>query len=592
MNGTGNTKPINAAEAHPAFNSGGRLFAGKLRVAALIVLLLLAGAMNPVGPKIATLFLYRQDLPVIAGLLGLFAVLAVWRGGTDAVPFMPAMPRTVAGRAAILAAAVAVVGFAGHYLLLHGYALSRDEQMTLFDMHVYRSGHFAARLPDEWRPYFAALNTMYMPESLAGKGWVSSYRPGNAVFHAFISAVTGTSALANPLLNVVGLVATWRVAARVLPGDTQSQTVALLLFATSSQILTMGMTSYAMPGRLALNMIWLALLFHDRWYSHVGVLAVGFIATGWQQLVYHAFFAAPVLFIFLVMRRRWALSLVYALTYAAMILFWSKFTGFGLRELGVTGKPNDVDGFLWVRLLWAIGGLGPEYLWTMAINLLRAIAWNNAIVLPLLVAGIPVALRSRDPRVLAMTAAFVALIAMKLVLRPEQGHGWGYRYLHGALGIVCILAAIGWRDLRARGAIGPRHLAVATAATLLVFLPFQWSKAYHFTAPYAQADRAIATSGAAIVVVDDQLTGLTNDLVINAPYLDRAPVRLLASKLRPDDMVELCRRGPIGFADAHLLAPIAQEFSETTPREREKVPRLRAAAQAVGCTILPLRMSG
>src|SRR5581483_11391553 len=66
----------------------------------------------------------------------------------------------------------------------------------------------------------------------------------------------------------------------------------------------------------------------------------------------------------------------------------------------------------------------------MALNLYRFLAWQSPLAIPLALIGF-VAYR-RDSRIVTDLALgiFFTLAAI-LILMPYQGHGWGYRYLHG-----------------------------------------------------------------------------------------------------------------------------------------------------------------
>ncbi|MGX7953273.1 hypothetical protein ACWPM1_12000 [Tsuneonella sp. HG249] len=560
-----------------------------MRIAALLIVLLAAMASRPIRETLPHYFLYRQDLPVIVlllvTLLGL-ALMPVRGGRTVAAPSSRLTAWTAGGAAAALIA----VGLAGHYLVLCGYAFSRDEQMALFDAEIFAGGHFAASLPDLWRPYHSALNVFFIPESAVGTGWFSIYRPVNAALHALVGFVADP-AWASPLLTAAGLLATWRVARRVLPGDNESQLVAILLYATSTQVLATAMTSYAMAGHLAFNMIWLALLLHDRWYSHAAAIGVGFLAIGLHQPAYHPMFAGPFLFFCLVMRRRWGLSGIYALAYAAGVVAWGKYTALPLGELGVSGKPQDVDSFLLTRLWWAISEISPAYLWTQAANLVRLAAWQNLLLVPLLLAGLGPALRSRDPVLLGAVAALAVLVIFKLVLRPYQGHGWGFRYMHGLVGVACLIAALGWRDLRTKLALDRRHLAAATGATLFIAMPWLLWQAHHFSGLFAEVDRSIAATNSDLVIVDDTAPEFTADLVYNPPYLDRRPIRLLASRIEGGELARLCSDRTIAFVDAERLAPITDELGRPEVPAGGLVPDLARAAAKAGCTVVPLAPS-
>ncbi len=556
-----------------------------LRVSALLIGLLTLMALLPIQAVLPRYFLAHQDLPIVLLTLALFAVLA-WRR-IDCPP-QPGAGNLSARRVILLGAALLALCIVGHEAIMWGYAFSRDEQMVLFDAEVFGHGKLAARLPADWGPLHLALNALFMPDSLGGEGWISMYRPVNAALHAVV-ARGGDPAWTNPILAAIGLIATWRVARIVLPDDRESQFVAVLLYATSTQVMALGMTSYAMTGHLALNMVWLALLLHDKWYTHIAAIIVGFLAIGLHQLVFHPLFAGPFLFFGLVLQRRWGWSAVYAIAYAAGILFWARYSIYPLRELGVQAAASDGEDFMLVRLLWALQELSRESLWINAANLVRFLAWQNLIMLPLLVVGIRFAHKSDDKRLWGMVAAIGVLIVCKLVLRPYQGHGWGYRYMHGVVGVSCILAAIGWRDLRSRGAIGIRHLQIATAATVLIAAPWLLWQAHSFSGLYAHQDREIAAIDADVVIVDDGPVEFTQDLVYNPPYLDRRPIRLLASKLTAPDMERVCAGRSVAFVEATRFAPIAAALGQEQPLAAVRNPGLRKAARTAGCEVREAR---
>ena len=533
----------------------------------------------------------RQDLVVVGILLLVYGALYHQSAAEPVVSGAHTsrarpMPRSLERRVGVLAVALVLVGIAGHYTVMWSYAFSRDEQMVLFDAAVFRSGHFVARLPEEWAPYHAALNMLFIPRGMEGTGWISLYSPVNAALHA-LGGMAGTPALTNPLLAAAGLVATWQVARRVLPDDSESQWVAVLLYACSTQVMANAMTTYAMTGHLALNMIWLALLLHDRWYSHIGALVIGVLAIGLHQVVYHPLFAGPFLFFLLVLRRRWGLSLAYAVVYAAAIVLWTKFSWFAWHELAAgPGVPRERSP--WDRLVWTLAAISPEYLWLKCAYLIRFVTWEHVLLLPLFAAGMAPIVRSRDPRLLGMIAAIAVLIVAKTILRPYQGHGWGYRYMHGVIGIVCIVAAVGWRKLRDEGAIEPKHLKYATAVSLLVVSPWLLYQSHAFAGAYARVDRQIAATDADMVVIDDTVPAFNLDLVYNPPYVDARPVRLAASKLDEGDISALCQRGSMAFVDSRVLAPIAAIFGQAPVAASGTASPLRDAAVRASCAIRPL----
>jgi hypothetical protein len=111
-------------------------------------------------------------------------------------------------------------------------------------------------------------------------------------------------------------------------------------------------------------------------------------------------------------------------------------------------------------------------------------------------------------------------VAMFLLL-PYQGHGWGYRYLHGVIGNLVLLGGYGWHYCEARAALR-RPMQAATALSLLLLFPIHALLAHREVVPLLALDRAVAASGADIVIVDDRAAPFARDLAINRPDLATA----------------------------------------------------------------------
>src|SRR5262249_11996256 len=82
----------------------------------------------------------------------------------------------------------------------------------------------------------------------------------------------------------------------------------------------------------------------------------------------------------------------------------------------------------------------------MAEALVRFATWQSLLAAPLALVGAGAAFRAKGHfRALALGLVFT--LAAMLVLMPAQTLGWGYRYLHGLLGSVALLAMLGWAAL-------------------------------------------------------------------------------------------------------------------------------------------------
>lgn len=564
---------LDMAKTDAARGSAVNIWMSVLKISALILFGFAAAGSMVSTEILPQYFLSRQDLPVVIVGVALMLLFAWHRfddeGAAKSLPL-------ISGRQACLGAGVlAASTFAGHYIILSGYAFSRDEQMALFDAQIYEKGQLAAALPAYWKDIHDALNNAFIPVSVRGEGWISSYRPVNGFLH-MLSGYLGNPMITNPILTAIGLLATWRVSAQIWPGQRETQIVAAVFYCLSAQVLVTGMTSYAMPGHLAFNMVWLMLFLHNRWYSHLGALFIGILAIGMHQIVYHPLFAGPVLFT-LLLKRRWGLAFIYASVYAVAILAWAMWMKLPVAELGVVGIKSDADDFILTRIGWALANFSPEYLWIKFANLARFFAWQHLLLLPLLLVGGRAMWKSRNPVQMALIGCVVTVLVFKLILRPYQGHGWGYRYLHGLIGVMCLMAAVGWTDLRRRGLASPRQFAIASLVTAGVAMPWLMYKAHVFSGNYADLYAKAMSAKTDLVILEDRSDPFGKDVVYNPPWLDKKPILLMASELDADDMKKLCARYSISFAGPEDYRFIAGEFSNAPESRYGDVARLKRA---------------
>ncbi|MGI9408671.1 MAG: hypothetical protein ACR2OV_01260, partial [Hyphomicrobiaceae bacterium] len=437
--------------------------------AALVVVgaIALSFAANP--QMLSRIFLVNQDLPVMCLCAGLMLLAHRWQCEEGQLEGM----RRHLGPRALSAAALAfiVFGVIGHFAVMHGYALSRDEQMALFDAHIFADGRLLGDIPAPWQPYVEALGRLFILVSSDQSSWVSGYLPGNALLHAMLVNY-GAAVLVNPVLAAMGMVATWFVARKIWPDDKEPAAVAALLYLTSIQVWAASMTAYAMTAHLALNMIWLALFLRNDWPGHTGAIVIGFVATGLHQLVFHPLFALPFILL-LAARRQWWPFLVYGIAYLAIGLFWAMFTKFTIYAQAGEAVHELGGVFRYVeRVLRLLDAFSITAIPMMAANAVRFLAWQNLLLLPLLIAAFVVVRRSKDLLFCAMFGALIMTPAAMLILTAYQGHGWGYRYMHGLLGVACILAAAGWNWLRTQNRAPEKALIVATLATVCLSGPY------------------------------------------------------------------------------------------------------------------------
>lgn len=520
-----------------------------LCLAVLLAALWLLAVAAPM-PGLTKLYLVQQDTPVIAGLIGLLIAAAA----APAAPTAAALPnihlnkRTVLG----IAASLTVLLWAGTYLLLANYPLTRDEHMVVFDAGVFGAGQLAFPLAPIWRPYAEALTPAFLLPLPGNVAWVSAYMPGNALLRTVFGAVADP-ALMNPLLAAVGGVITFGTARRLFPDSASSATIALLLYVTSAQVLVTAMTTYAMTAHLAFNMIWLWLYLRGTRPAHAGAIAIGFVAIGLHQVAFHPLFALP----FIDRLRRngeWRTAVIYLACYAAFVLFWTYYPHLVALAAGAThaaGAASGSAGFIAQRVLPLLLNRDPLTLPLTAANLIRFVSWQNLAMLPLLLLSWG-AISRNDGIARPLATGILLTVAAMTILLPYQGHGWGYRYLHGLVGSCALLAAYGWRDFSKRPEVRI-WVAIGSLTTILGSVPFLASKAYGFAQPYARVSRMIDRIDADMVVIETEGTSFAVDVVRNRPDLSNRPIRLAGKDLAPKDMLTLCARGTVAFVDVSQM---------------------------------------
>jgi hypothetical protein len=514
----------------------------------LIVLSVFAAATAP--PLLPRLFFFRQDLLVLAVLVGLLIIAAGsgWRTVWPRPPELAFSRRTVL----IGALGLALALWAGTYVLLGNYPLTGDESMVVFDMHIFRSWQLAAPVPPEWRMFVKAIAPEFLLSLPGNAAWVSSYMPTNAMLRAAFGTVLDP-ALMNPLLAAAGAVALFDIAGRIFPGRRSAQAIALLLYATSAQLLVTAMMPYAMTAHLSLNLIWLMLYLRGTRASHAAAIAIGFVAIGLHQVVFHPLFALP--FIDHLRRQgQWRTAVVYLGCYALFGLFWMSYPHLVAWSAGLTsatGVSSGTSGFIAQRVLPLLLHHEPTTIPLMVVNLLRFVTWENLALLPLMALGYGAMRRNEGiARPLAYGIA-LTFLAMAFLL-PYQGHGWGYRYLHGLIGNCALLAAYGWRDFSDRDEVRS-FVGVATGVTIFATVPFLLWTTHAFARPYVRVNRMIDGIHADMAIIESSGPEFRIDEVRNNPDLSNRPLRLASTALKPADIPVLCTRGTIAFVDAEEM---------------------------------------
>ena len=542
-----------------------------LPLAALLAFFALLAAFTAPG-MLPRFYLLHEDVFVLGGLVALLLLFSMTGGAAFQLPRAEA-PLTMR-KVQIGAAAGAVLLWAGTYLVFGNYPLSRDEQMVIFDMQVFRHWELAAPLAPGWRHYVQVAPEFLLP--LPGNAaWVSFYMPVNAMLRTLFGAVFDPAAL-NPVLAAAGAIATFDCARRLFPDSRSTQAVAVLIYATSAQMLVTAMTPYAMTAHLAFNMIWLSFYLRNRRASHAAAVAVGFLAIGIHQIIFHPLFALP--FIDQLRRRgQWRTAVAYLACYALFGLFWISYPHLVAMSAGLksqAGPAAGTGGFIVGRIMPLLLHRQPMTIPLMEANLLRYVAWQNLALVPLMILGWK-AVRRDDGVARPLVAGLVLTVLAIALLAPYQAIGWGYRYVHGLIGSCALLAAYGWRDVPDRAQLRA-FVGAATLITVVGSIPFLTWQAAEFAAPYARVNRMIDGIDADMVVIDSEGPVFRIDEVRNRPDLSNRPIRLASHMLSHADVRALCNRGTVAFVDAGRMQALGLGFGNVP--DPAAFNALRAAA--------------
>jgi len=530
-----------------------------------------------------------QDLPVMLPLAAVLGIIA-WLGlpalaGRASERLFVSTPVVYA--AIIIAAATTVV--IGTHIVAFDFAFSRDEIMALFDASLVANGQLLGPVAPEWRPFVPSLQPVFRLPVPDHAGWASTYLPGNAIIRGVLGLVLDR-AFVNATLLVVALVALIAIARRLFPDRPDAWLIALVLAATSSQTLFMSMTPYAMSAHLALNLVWLWLFLRNTVASHAGAIAVGFLATGLHQLVFHPLFVAPFL-LQVLLDRRWTLAAVYAVAYAAIGLFWILYWQLLLSGTG-TAAPEAASAMGVSYFLSRVSGLFanfyPSAYETMVQNLFRFAAWQNPLMLVLIGPGMVMAWRAGGIQRSLAASIVVTLLAMLLLL-PYQDYGWGYRYAHGLMGSAALVATLGWVGMTANLKAGQRRAAyglagVATAAAVLVLVPLHGLMMRGMYEPYVRADAAIRAKPAGAVVIETIAIHYGDDLVRNDHALTNRPLVFDIGELSDDLARELCRRMDVAmFTGAEATRLGVPSADPKAHADNVRIAKLRAFIESAEC---------
>jgi hypothetical protein len=434
-----------------------------------------------------------------------------------------------------------------------------DEFTADFQARVFAQGEYAPVVPWPWRSLKDSIVPIFVQFDENTGRWVSQYLPVYSLIKALFVRLRLETWL-NPLLSAGSVVAIAAIARRLWPTNGARQWLAIVLLATSSQLLVTAGSGYSMPAHLFLNLVWLWLYLRGDARSWALALGVGVLALGLHQPVPHALFVAPFM-LRLLLDRRWSRLVPAAIVYAsgaALLFAWMRFA-----------NPATSSTDTSVLALFALPNLAAFRLQAMNVSLL--FSWQAPTVGVLMLAALAHPRRMESIQ-MDLALGIVITVGFYLFYPSSQGHGWGYRYAYQVIGSMCLLAAaalptvvdaLGWRMTR-------RWLATGTALALFIQIPMRLRDVSRFVRPFAAGTQYVRSRSAVIVLVRADSVWYGRDLIRNDPFL-HYPIVVREERLSPSLISQLKQVFPgrvVEISDSELLALGMTPMARPTPMRR------------------------
>jgi len=338
----------------------------------------------------------------------------------------------------VVGGAAAVVLSLGALFAYHNQPLSMDEYCAVFQAQVFASGHLSGRLPPDLLNFLIPevfQNEFLFTSKVTGEV-ASNYWPSFALLLTPFT-VLGIPWACNPVLSGLTIVVLNRLARRLFDSVEAAGLVTLLTLA-SPVFFADGISYYAMTAHLLANALFVLLILEPTPRRLLLAGVVGSVALTLHNPVPHLLFSLP-WFVWLATRERPVMKLA---TLWAGYLPLSIVLGIGwfIHSRSLLGGGGLVtDGGTLSSLALAFAWPTGQLLYARLVGLAKVLLWATPCLVALAVAGGWRA--ARDARIQALIASAVLTFVGYLLVWPDQGHGWGFRYFHSAWLVLPLLAA-------------------------------------------------------------------------------------------------------------------------------------------------------
>ena len=438
-----------------------------------------------------------------------------------------------------IAAAALPLFCLGALTVYRDYPLSMDEYVALFQAQAFAAGKLGGQFPpdllDQLLPRFPK-NYFFSASPVSGEV-AGRYWPGFALLLAPF-AWLGAPWAANPVLSALTLPAVHRLT-RDISGSREAAGWALALTLASPAFVVSALSYYSMPAHLLCNLLYALLLLRPTIARAFLAGLIGALALTLHNPAPHLLFALA--FLGWLALRRTPLAVLAALLagygplFALLGFGWMQHLATLTAEVGAVPAASaqalpaagpSFAGQLAAQAASLLRLPGPFIIEARIAGLAKAWTWGAAGLLAL--AAIGYAKAHRQPEVKLLGAALLVTFFGYFFVPFDQGHGWGYRYLHSAWFVLPVFGALALgeaadadvdahaAELRAMAAWGIA-LSLVFANALRVTQVDAFMRGHLAQVP--PLARPADPARAEIVFVDPAAGFYSRDMVHNDPFL-------------------------------------------------------------------------
>jgi len=461
---------------------------------------------------------FRSACLMVAVIAGVLSIRPLQRAGASLVQEVAARPRL------LVVAAFAAMAVGSQVIYLN-HALAMDEYAPRFQAHAFATGHLAAHWPVEILdrivvPFHRGFFLFTSPTT----GLTTSvYWPGLALLMTPL-AVFDLEWLLNPALSALALWLIYRISTE-LAGDRQAGAWAMMFAVASPAFLVNGMSFYAMPGLLALDLLFAWLLMRQTTAMAGLAGLVGGLALVLHNPFPHIVFAIPWLLWLVADRQRWrqlAAALAgYVPLGVGLGLAWPLFNARLGIDPAAMPHAGQAAGDGWLDRLLLVFHWPGALLMDARIDATWKL-WIWACPGMLVLCAMAVGRRLRAPWAWLLVSSFLLTYLAYFLVAFDQGHGWGYRYVHSAWGVLPILAGIFVAErMAAPDGERWRHCCGGLVLAGLLVLPYFLWQAHANISENVRQVIAVPAQGYWAVFVTPQAGLYTGDVIQNFPGRSR-----------------------------------------------------------------------